>query len=132
LSYEDRTLICADCQTTFVFSAAEQEFYAKKGFTNDPKRCPECRAAKKQRVGAGREPGAQRQAYPAVCAACGKETQVPLSPATAARFIAAIVIAKLSPIAKPYVRLRPEEAGVKLLPLLLLAIIKLRKRLSPD
>ncbi len=80
MSYEDRTLICADCQTTFVFSAAEQEFYAKKGFTNDPKRCPECRAAKKQRVGAGREPGAQRQAYPAVCAACGKETQVPFEP----------------------------------------------------
>jgi hypothetical protein len=46
LSFTDKTLTCADCQTQFVFSAAEQEFYAKKGFTNEPKRCPACRAAK--------------------------------------------------------------------------------------
>jgi CxxC-x17-CxxC domain-containing protein len=80
LSFEDRTLNCADCQTSFTFTAAEQEFYAKKGFTNDPKRCPECRQAKKQRVGGGREAGGQRQLYPAVCASCGKDTQVPFEP----------------------------------------------------
>ncbi|MCL2281384.1 MAG: zinc-ribbon domain-containing protein, partial [Dehalococcoidia bacterium] len=48
MSYQDRTLACVDCNVEFTFTAAEQEFYAKKGFTNDPKRCPTCRAAKKQ------------------------------------------------------------------------------------
>jgi len=45
---EDKTLKCVDCQTDFTFTAGEQEFYASKGFTNEPKRCPNCRQAKKQ------------------------------------------------------------------------------------
>lgn len=79
MSYQDRTLTCVDCQSEFTFSAAEQEFYAKKGFTNDPKRCPTCRAAKKQRMGV-QDGGAPRQMFAAVCAACGKDTQVPFEP----------------------------------------------------
>lgn len=31
----------------FVFSAGEQEFYAQRGFTESPKRCPSCRARRK-------------------------------------------------------------------------------------
>jgi len=79
LSFTDKTLTCADCQAAFTFSATEQEFYSKKGFTNEPKRCPTCRAAKKQRLGG--EAG-QRQMFPAVCAQCGIETQVPFEPRT--------------------------------------------------
>jgi hypothetical protein len=45
---EDKTLKCVDCQSEFTFTAGEQEFYASKGFTNEPKRCPACRQAKKQ------------------------------------------------------------------------------------
>ena len=45
--YEDKELVCKDCGKTFVFSAGEQEFYAEKGFQNEPQRCKECRAAKK-------------------------------------------------------------------------------------
>lgn len=44
----DKTLVCVDCGAEFVFTAGEQEFYAEKGFTNEPKRCPDCRRAKKQ------------------------------------------------------------------------------------
>lgn len=79
MSYQDRTLACVDCKTDFTFTAAEQEFYAKKGFTNDPKRCPTCRTAKKQRLGV-QEAGGQRKMFPAVCATCGKETQLPFEP----------------------------------------------------
>ena len=79
MSFTDKTLACADCQVAFVFSAAEQEFYSKKGFTNEPKRCPSCRTAKKQRLGGGT---GQRQMFPAVCAQCGVETQVPFEPRT--------------------------------------------------
>ena len=44
----DKTLVCSDCGNEFVFTEGEQAFYAEKGFTNEPKRCPECRKARKQ------------------------------------------------------------------------------------
>ena len=37
--YEDKTLTCRDCGNEFVFSASEQEFFAQKGFQNEPSRC---------------------------------------------------------------------------------------------
>ena len=45
--YEDKTLVCKDCGKEFTFSAGEQEFYAEKGFENEPQRCKECRQARK-------------------------------------------------------------------------------------
>ena len=48
---EDKTLTCCECGQEFVFTASEQEFYAEKGFTNEPRRCPTCRQARKQRMG---------------------------------------------------------------------------------
>ena len=41
--YEDKTLVCRDCGQEFVFTAGEQEFYAEKGFENEPARCRDCR-----------------------------------------------------------------------------------------
>ncbi len=82
--FQDKTLVCRDCGREFVFSAQEQEFFATKGFTNEPGRCQACRSTRKQNSrGVGRGPSAgrpQRQMYPAVCAACGTETQVPFQP----------------------------------------------------
>lgn len=79
--YNDKVLTCKDCGNEFTFSVSEQEFYADKGFTNEPGRCPECRAAKKAQ---GRSNNSfsrpQREMFPAVCASCGKETQVPFQP----------------------------------------------------
>ena len=45
--YEDKTLVCKECGNEFVFTAGEQEFYAEKGFENEPQRCKECRQARK-------------------------------------------------------------------------------------
>lgn len=45
--FEDKTLTCRDCSKEFVFTAGEQEFYAEKGFQNEPSRCEPCRAANK-------------------------------------------------------------------------------------
>ncbi len=78
MSFTDRELQCADCGATFTFTASEQEFFAGKGFTNDPKRCQDCRIARKRERGGGF--GSSRQMYPAVCAACGAETEVPFEP----------------------------------------------------
>lgn len=86
MGYTDKTLQCVDCGASFTFGAAEQEFFATKGFTNEPKRCPECRQARKQQrrgsFGGSDSYGyqQQREMYPAVCASCGKETQVPFEP----------------------------------------------------
>ena len=45
---EDKTLVCQDCGSEFVFTVGEQEFYKEKGFDNEPKRCKMCRDKKKQ------------------------------------------------------------------------------------
>ncbi len=83
MSFQDKSLQCADCGTTFTFTAEEQEFFQSKGYTNDPKRCPSCRQARKaQRLGTDSSFGTRprRQMFPAVCAQCGKETEVPFQP----------------------------------------------------
>ena len=80
MSFEDKMLQCVSCGQDFVFTANEQEFFASKGFTNDPKRCPSCREARKQSQGGGYGGQRTRQMYPAVCASCGQETEVPFEP----------------------------------------------------
>ncbi len=45
----DRTLTCCECNTEFVFTAAEQEFFREHGLTNDPKRCLECRKQRRRK-----------------------------------------------------------------------------------
>ncbi len=72
--FEDKTLVCKDCGKEFVFTAGEQEFYAEKGFENEPTRCKECRDAKKARIRQSRE------YFTATCAACGGEAKVPFKP----------------------------------------------------
>ena len=89
MSFQDKTLECSDCGNEFVFSADEQEIFQSRGYTNEPKRCLECRQARKARQygnssnsygndSHGYTP--RRQMFPAVCADCGKETEVPFEP----------------------------------------------------
>jgi CxxC-x17-CxxC domain-containing protein len=99
--YADKSMICRDCGKQFTFTAGEQEFYASRGFS-EPTRCSECRAARKvsrdsggyggrgggygsdreygSRGGSSGSQGGARQMYPAVCAECGKPTEVPFEP----------------------------------------------------
>jgi CxxC-x17-CxxC domain-containing protein len=88
VSYADKPLACRDCGTSFLFTAGEQEFFAQKGFTNEPSRCPECRAVRKsQRSGPSmnddtygtyeRQP---RQLYEVICSECGGVARVPFQP----------------------------------------------------
>ena len=48
MAFTDRTLICNECGREFTFTAGEQEFFQQKGFTQDPKRCPQCRAQRRR------------------------------------------------------------------------------------
>ena len=89
MSYEDRTLTCQECSQSFTFSADDQAYHAEKGYTNEPKRCPSCRQARRSERGGssygsgssyGGGYGSRREMHPAVCAQCGKDTQVPFQP----------------------------------------------------
>ena len=53
--YEDKTLVCKECGKEFVFTAGEQEFYAERGFQNEPQRCKACRDARKNAARGPRE-----------------------------------------------------------------------------
>ncbi|MDR0920722.1 MAG: zinc-ribbon domain containing protein [Oscillospiraceae bacterium] len=72
--YEDKTLICKDCGNEFIFTQGEQEFYAEKGFTNEPQRCKDCRDARKN------QSRGERTFYEATCASCGNVAKVPFQP----------------------------------------------------
>src|SRR5262249_45142635 len=105
MGYEDKTIVCVDCGAEFTFSADEQQRFAERGFTNEPKRCKTCRDAKKAQQGGGGggyggggrdgygsggggrdgygnggDDRGPRQMFPATCAACGKPTEVPFKP----------------------------------------------------
>ena len=103
MSYADKTLTCRDCGMDFVFTSGEQEFYAQKGFTNEPTRCPSCRQQRKASGGGrssgsssygdrdsygggggsrggGYSSGGQREMHTTTCASCGREAQVPFMP----------------------------------------------------
>jgi CxxC-x17-CxxC domain-containing protein len=102
VSYADKTLACRDCGQSFTFTVGEQEFFASRGFTNEPSRCPDCRAARKASrgdssyssggyssggyssggysSGGGGGYGREREMYSATCSDCGQEARVPFQP----------------------------------------------------
>jgi len=63
--FQEKSIKCSDCGTTFDFSAGEQEFFQSKGFTNEPKRCPTCRQTRKAQRGNNSVDGNRRELYPA-------------------------------------------------------------------
>jgi CxxC-x17-CxxC domain-containing protein len=77
--YEDRILTCRDCGREFTFTAGEQEFFAGRGFTNAPSRCPDCRAARRNGQGSSSQTRSTEN-YETVCANCGRPTSVPFVP----------------------------------------------------
>lgn len=44
---KDIEITCKDCGEKFMFTVRDQEFYAEKGFTNQPVRCKACRDKRK-------------------------------------------------------------------------------------
>ena len=94
MTYVDRTLNCVDCGVEFIHSAADQEFYAQKSFSSDPKRCTSCRASRRAARDSGtdvRDIGGPRgyergddrpprEYFAVVCSSCGNQAQVPFKP----------------------------------------------------
>lgn len=80
MAFTDKTLTCRECGAEFVFTAGEQEFYQQRGLLHEPTRCSTCRANRRQTRASYDGGGSSRSMYPAVCANCGKETEVPFQP----------------------------------------------------
>jgi CxxC-x17-CxxC domain-containing protein len=92
MAISEKTLTCSDCGATFAFTVEEQETFASKGYTNEPKRCPSCRQARRAQQngnsggnyssGGGNSSygSAPRQMFAVKCATCGKDAQVPFQP----------------------------------------------------
>ena len=78
VAFQDKTLVCRECANEFTFTEGEQEFYQQRGLVHEPARCQTCRADRRK-TQAGSDSG-PREMYPAVCASCGKETEVPFQP----------------------------------------------------
>lgn len=76
MALEDKSLICRDCSSTFVFTAGEQGFYLEKGLLNEPQRCPGCRASRRR----DRTSGGAREMTTVTCAGCNGEAKVPFVP----------------------------------------------------
>ena len=77
VGFEDKLLTCRECGNEFTFTVGEQQFYQSKGLQHEPRRCPDCRNARRQSDGAGRQ---QRTMHDVVCSSCGRLTQVPFVP----------------------------------------------------
>jgi len=39
---EPRILICTECNQEFVFTVQAQQYFAERGYSEDPKRCKAC------------------------------------------------------------------------------------------
>ena len=88
MPFTERALTCTDCGQAFAFTVEDQEYHQSRGFTNEPKRCSSCRAARRSEDsgggygGGGGYSSAPRQMFTAVCAECGKPAEVPFEPRT--------------------------------------------------
>lgn len=77
---QDKSITCKDCGQSFPFTVRDQQFYAEKGFQNEPQRCRDCRNSRKNGAGGTAGGSGARQSYEAVCAECGTTTTVPFKP----------------------------------------------------
>jgi CxxC-x17-CxxC domain-containing protein len=84
VAFADKTMTCRDCGQSFLFTSGEQDFFAQKGFTNEPSRCPACRGARRAERGDGGSSGGgyggQREMFEATCSSCGGVARVPFQP----------------------------------------------------
>ena len=85
MTFVDKTLTCRDCSSEFTFTSGEQEFYQSRGLTNEPRRCPNCRALRRTDGGGPSGGGmagsrSHRELHDVICSNCGRQTQVPFIP----------------------------------------------------
>lgn len=86
----DKVLVCRNCGKDFIFSAAEQEFFASKGFSNEPSKCKDCRKLAKKEKDA--------RSSVVVCTHCGKTEPVTFTVAHPEFLLCGDCFDKLKPV----------------------------------
>lgn len=46
--FQAKVLICVECGEEFIFTVGAQEYFAEKGYTEDPRRCKHCHTKMKR------------------------------------------------------------------------------------
>jgi CxxC-x17-CxxC domain-containing protein len=83
----DVEITCAECGTSFPFTEREQDYYTERNLSQ-PKRCKQCRDARRANFGGSRGAGggggggAERQRFEITCDQCGKTDSVPFKPSS--------------------------------------------------
>ena len=74
LGVADQTVVCRDCNSDFIFTVGEQQWFKSKGYEGGKTRCDECTKAKKARFGetTGKGVAAAERAAKTVCYTCGE------------------------------------------------------------
>jgi CxxC-x17-CxxC domain-containing protein len=82
--FQDKAILCIDCDSEFIWSSGEQAFFRDKHLQNPPKRCRECKKAKNERLAAiasAQQSGIKQRIEVIVeCAKCHESTTVPFYP----------------------------------------------------
>jgi len=82
----DIDITCAECGNAFPFTEREQDYYQERNLSQ-PKRCKQCRDARRANFGGGGgggrgAGGGERQRFEITCDQCGKSDTVPFKPST--------------------------------------------------
>lgn len=80
----DVEITCAECNEPFPFTEREQDYYNERNLSQ-PKRCKNCRDARRANFGGARGGGGgggDRQRFEIVCDQCGKTDSVPFKPSS--------------------------------------------------
>jgi CxxC-x17-CxxC domain-containing protein len=80
----DLEITCSECNSPFMFTEREQEYYRERNLTH-PKRCKPCRDARRANFGGGggsRQSTGERQRFDITCDQCGKSDSVPFKPSS--------------------------------------------------
>jgi len=82
--FQDKPILCIDCDSEFIWSAGEQVFFRDKRLENPPRRCRGCKKAKNERLAAiasAQKSGIKQRIEVIVdCAKCHEPTTVPFYP----------------------------------------------------
>jgi len=85
----DISLTCSDCGQDFTFTAADQAFFQERGYST-PKRCKNCRQAKKNDQGGSGYRSAPAQGTPVIVRVAVSLQQCPLNRGAIVRCFAGI------------------------------------------
>lgn len=74
--FTDKEIVCCQCNQPFIFSAGEQEYFAGRSLSHEPKRCQNCRVLERLR----RSGKSANAAFKVNCADCNEPTILPFQP----------------------------------------------------